>query len=118
VGLLRPAPRELNWYRAVLAQGWKRQLRRMFGAVGAPIERLVRVRIGSVRLDGLVSGRARLLKAPEVRVLGTGSRPHPPIAGRPRPAKRKVRRLAARDRHGPPRTVRDSAGLDGTGRHI
>ena len=73
VGLLRPVPApDLTWYRAVLAQGWKRQLRRMFGAVGAPIERLVRVRIGAVRLDGLVSGRARLLKAPEVRVLGTG----------------------------------------------
>ena len=73
VGLLRPPPApDLVWYRAVLAQGWKRQLRRMFGAVGTPIERLVRVRIGPVRLDGLVSGRARLLKAPEVRALGTG----------------------------------------------
>ena len=44
-------------------QGWKRQLRRMFGAVDAPIERLVRVRIGPVRLDGLRSaarsGRSR-----------------------------------------------------------
>jgi 23S rRNA pseudouridine2605 synthase len=88
VGLLRPAPPELTWYRAVLAQGWKRQLRRMFGAVGAPIERLVRVRIGAVRLDGLVSGRARLLKAPEVRVLGTGvaapPRRSPSGPGRPR----------------------------------
>ncbi|HEX5589702.1 MAG TPA: pseudouridine synthase [Candidatus Limnocylindrales bacterium] len=74
-GLLDPpAPPggEVTWYRAVLAQGWKRQLRRMFAAVGAPIERLVRVRIGSVRLDGLRSGRARLLKAPEIRALGTG----------------------------------------------
>ena len=80
VGLLRPTPApDLVWYRAVLAQGWKRQLRRMFGAVEAPIERLVRVRIGAVRLDGLVSGRARLLKAPEVRALGTG------VAAAPRP---------------------------------
>ena len=45
----------------------------MFGAVGAPIERLVRVRIGPVRLDELKSGRARRLRAPEVRGLGAGA---------------------------------------------
>jgi hypothetical protein len=45
----------------------------MFGAVGAPIERLVRVRIGPVRLDDLPSGRARRLRAPEVRGLGAGA---------------------------------------------
>ena len=71
--LLRPAPRAgLAWYRATLRQGWKRQLRRMFGAVEAPIERLVRVRIGPVRIDGLPSGRVRPLKAPEVRGLASG----------------------------------------------
>ena len=71
--LLRPVPpTDLVWYRATLAQGWKRQLRRMFGAVGAPIHRLVRVRIGPVRIDGLRSGGVRPLKAPEVRGLGAG----------------------------------------------
>lgn len=73
VELLSPRPSELHWYRAILAQGWKRQLRRMFGAVGAPIERLVRVRIGPVRLEDLPSGRARRLRAPEVRGLGAGA---------------------------------------------
>jgi 23S rRNA pseudouridine2605 synthase len=67
-----PAPPGLAWYRATLRQGWKRQLRRMFGAVEAPIERLVRVRIGPVRIDGLRSGRVRPLKAPEVRGLAGG----------------------------------------------
>ena len=91
VGLLDPVPSpELTWYRTVLAQGWKRQLRRMFGAVGAPIQRLVRVRIGTVRLDGLRTGRARLLKAPEIRQLGTvpGTPPARPAsvpAGGPSP---------------------------------
>jgi 23S rRNA pseudouridine2605 synthase len=70
--LVRPAPPELAWYRATLTQGWKRQLRRMFGAVGAPVARLVRVRIGPVRIDGLRSGATRPLKAPEVRGLGAG----------------------------------------------
>jgi len=67
-----PAPAGLTWYRAVLRQGWKRQLRRMFGAVETPIERLVRIRIGPVRIDGLRSGRIRPLKAPEVRGLAGG----------------------------------------------
>ena len=83
VGLLDPAPSpELVWYRGVLAQGWKRQLRRMFAAVGAPIVRLVRVRIGTVRVDGLPTGRARLLKAPEIRQLGTVPGCQPPVRGR------------------------------------
>src|SRR6185295_15302357 len=64
-----PADPRLMWYRATLSQGWKRQLRRMFGAVGAPVLRLVRVRIGTVRLGDLRSGRARSLKAPEIREL-------------------------------------------------
>jgi 23S rRNA pseudouridine2605 synthase len=77
VGRLRsvldpPAPAGLTWYRAVLRQGWKRQLRRMFGAVDTPIERLVRIRIGPVRIEGLRSGRIRPLKAPEVRGLAGG----------------------------------------------
>lgn len=72
VELLRPVPPDLHWYRATLTQGWKRQLRRMFGAVGAPVQRLVRVRIGPVRIDGLKSGSIRALKAPEVRGLGSG----------------------------------------------
>ncbi|HET9681188.1 MAG TPA: pseudouridine synthase [Candidatus Limnocylindrales bacterium] len=63
-----PDPR-LTWYRASLRQGWKRQLRRMFGAVQAPIERLVRVGIGPVRLADLRSGDVRRLREPEIRAL-------------------------------------------------
>jgi len=85
--VLDPGPDPgLVWYRATLGQGWKRQLRRMFGAVDAPVARLVRVRIGSVWLRDLRSGRARALKAPEVRALGTGAagprRDPPRSAGR------------------------------------
>lgn len=82
VGILDPVPSpDYVWYRAVLAQGWKRQLRRMFASVGAPIQRLVRVRIGTVRVDGLRTGRARLLKAPEIRQLGTVPGTQPPRKG-------------------------------------
>jgi 23S rRNA pseudouridine2605 synthase len=80
--LLVPPPPPLVWYRATLRQGRKRQLRRMFGAVGSPIERLVRVRIGTTRLDRLRSGEIRPLSAAEVRALGAGFDPATP----PRPA--------------------------------
>lgn len=55
----------LAWYRATLTQGWKRQLRRMFAAVDAPVARLVRVRIGTLRLDDLRLGEVRELSARE-----------------------------------------------------
>jgi 16S rRNA U516 pseudouridylate synthase RsuA-like enzyme len=44
----------------------------MFAATGMPVERLVRIRIGPVRIDGLRSGRVRPLKAPEIRSLAAG----------------------------------------------
>ena len=46
--------------------------RRMFAANGAPIARLVRVRIGTVRLGTLRAGAVRPLTAAEVRTLGAG----------------------------------------------
>ncbi len=70
--VLDPRPPELAWYRATLTQGWKRQLRRMFAAVSAPVTRLARVRIGTVRLDDLASGGIRPLTAAEIRSLGAG----------------------------------------------
>jgi len=76
----RPDP-DLAWYQATLTQGWKRQLRRMFGAVGAPIERLVRVRIGGVRLGNLRSGATRPLRPEDV------TRPAQALSPRPRQAK-------------------------------
>jgi 23S rRNA pseudouridine2605 synthase len=71
-GLLSPLPPPLAWYRATLRQGWKRQIRRMFAALGVPVERLVRVRIGPVRLETLPSGSVRPLTAQEIRALGAG----------------------------------------------
>jgi 23S rRNA pseudouridine2605 synthase len=69
-GLIKPVAGSLTWYRGTLRQGWKRQVRRMFAAIGEPVGRLVRVRIGPVRLDGLASGDARELRAAEIRALG------------------------------------------------
>ncbi len=77
--LVQPPPaRDLAWYRVVLAHGWKRQVRRMLVGVGAPVARLVRVRVGTLRLD-VPSGGARLLSAAEARRLGASSlRERPP----------------------------------------
>jgi 23S rRNA pseudouridine2605 synthase len=87
VELLVPPPADLAWYRATLRQGRKRQLRRMFGAVGAPIARLVRVRIGPVRLERLRSGDVRPLSLAEVRALASGGpRDSVSPAGGPRAA--------------------------------
>jgi len=75
VDLLDPPPdAHLTWVRVTIHQGWKRQLRRMFGGVGAPVRRLVRVRIGTLRLDTMASGEVRRLSPAEVRRLGRPSR--------------------------------------------
>ncbi|HUG47242.1 MAG TPA: (d)CMP kinase [Candidatus Limnocylindria bacterium] len=69
-GVLEPASGpDPVWYRAVLRQGWKRQLRRMFGAVGAPVARLVRVRLGPLELGALRPGGLRELEEDEVAAL-------------------------------------------------
>jgi 23S rRNA pseudouridine2605 synthase len=69
--LLHPRPAAgLAWYRVVLTHGWKRQVRRMFAAVGAAVVRLVRVRVGTLQLD-IPSGGVRSLAPGEVRRLGT-----------------------------------------------
>jgi cytidylate kinase len=70
-----PSLRDVVWYRAVLRQGWRRQLRRMFAAVGSPVERLVRVRVGTVRLGAMRSGEVR-----ELTVSERGSLEAPPRA--------------------------------------
>jgi 23S rRNA pseudouridine2605 synthase len=50
----------------VIHEGRKRQVRLMCLAVGHPVKRLKRVRIGSLRLKGLRAGEARMLGKKEV----------------------------------------------------
>ena len=72
--LLEPPHPEYRWYRVVLAQGWKRQIRRMFEAVGMPVRRLVRVRVGSLKLTDLKVGESRRLTHQEVTMLASSAR--------------------------------------------
>ena len=81
---LAPPPSPEGWYRVTIAQGWRRQLRRMFAAVGVPVHRLVRVRIGSLWLAGLAPGETRELEPGEIRRLGGPSAGGTPGATAPR----------------------------------
>lgn len=56
--------------RIVLREGRNREVRRMCAAVGHPVERLVRTRIGPLAEVGLAPGEWRLLSLAEARTLG------------------------------------------------
>ena len=55
--------------RVTLHEGKKNQIRRMFALIDAPVLRLVRVAIGSLKLDDLQPGGYRSLSAREVEAL-------------------------------------------------
>jgi 23S rRNA pseudouridine2605 synthase len=52
-----------------LVEGRKRQVRRMFHAIGAPVKRLIRQRIGPLVLGQLPRGKTRLLTQTEIAAL-------------------------------------------------
>jgi pseudouridine synthase len=56
-----------------LGEGRKREVRRLFEAVGGNVERLVRTRFGSLALDGLHEGEWRALRPGEVAELERGA---------------------------------------------
>ncbi len=63
--------------RIVIHEGRNRQVRRMCDAVGHPVRRLVRTRIGPLRDPSLRPGTYRLLSAEEVRSLSAAAEaPH------------------------------------------
>lgn len=65
------------WLRVRVAEGRKREVRRIFAAVGAQARRLVRTAFGSLTLAGLASGAWRRLEPGEVRALVGASGPGP-----------------------------------------
>jgi 23S rRNA pseudouridine2605 synthase len=52
-----------------MTEGRKREVRRLLAAVGLPVTRLVRVRIGPIRLGRLKPGERRDLTADELLAL-------------------------------------------------
>jgi len=61
-----PAGEAGIWYEVVLFEGKKRQVRRLFEALGVSIRRLVRTQFGSVRLGDLAPGAIRPLTEREL----------------------------------------------------
>jgi 23S rRNA pseudouridine2605 synthase len=79
VGVLSPGV-----LRLVIHEGKNRQVRRMCDAVGHPVRRLVRTRIGTLRDTGLAPGHWRPLSGAEVRGLAGAAVPRPQQRPRPR----------------------------------
>ena len=75
-GLTAPAKVALvhpNVVRLVIHEGRNRQVRRMCAAIGHPVLRLVRVRIGSLVIGSLAPGQWRVLDGSEVRGLAAAA---------------------------------------------
>lgn len=77
-----------TWLRVVLREGRKRQIRRTGAMLGHPVHRLIRVRIGPVRLGDLKPGHWRRLTAAEVRALRSAGPPSSPRQTRRRSKRR------------------------------
>ena len=57
------------WLRVRIGEGRKREVRRLFAALGADVDRLVRTRIGTLGIAGLRTGQWRYLRPAEVAAL-------------------------------------------------
>ncbi len=66
---LPPPARNESWLRVILHEGKKREVRHLGAALGHPVKRLVRVRIGPVQLGALPPGEWRGLQEQEIREL-------------------------------------------------
>src|ERR1041385_5642945 len=74
----KPAPADVRfesaqgkgaWLRVVMGEGRKRQIREICKQLGLPIVRILRVRLGSLRLDNLKARQWRYLTAKEIEEL-------------------------------------------------
>lgn len=75
-----------TWLKVVMREGKKRQIRRVAAALGHPVLRLIRVRIGPLEVQNLKPGEWRELTGAEVRALraaARGSRPRQSTRKRP-----------------------------------
>lgn len=76
------ADRDGLWLRFVIHEGRRRQVRRMCDAVGLTVRRLIRVRIGPLRLGDLPPGKSRRLTPREVEALRASARVAPSVVPR------------------------------------
>jgi 23S rRNA pseudouridine2605 synthase len=71
-----------NVLRLVIHEGRNRQVRRMCAAIGHPVVRLVRVRIGTLVIGALAPGQWRALDGDEVRAMAAAAAAGPPSGRR------------------------------------
>ena len=86
VDVLR-AEKNTTWLKVVMHEGRKRQIRRMAVVLGHRVRKLIRVRIGPIRLGQLKPGQWRLLAEQELKDLQTARR-RPARKPSPKPPKR------------------------------
>jgi 23S rRNA pseudouridine2605 synthase len=97
------------WIEISVTEGKNREVRRMCEAVGLPVEKLIRVALGPLRLGKLPPGAWRTLDAEEVAALHAELRQRPSTAARTRVApteNRRARNLGSGDRRARKRSVR------------
>jgi 23S rRNA pseudouridine2605 synthase len=80
------------WYRVTLTEGRNRQIRRMFEQIGHHVEKIRRIRYGSLELD-LEPGKWRFLKTREIAEL-RNPRPARPAAAQATPEAAQTRRIS------------------------
>ncbi|MEW5940717.1 MAG: pseudouridine synthase [Chloroflexota bacterium] len=80
------------WLRVVMGEGRKRQIREICAQLGLPVVRIVRERIGSLRLGRLKSREWRFLSEEEVEALKNPGREKKPTSKKPRFQKRRPAR--------------------------
>lgn len=80
-----------TWLKVIMHEGRKHEIRDIGIALGMPVQRLIRVRLGTVLLGALKPGEWRELTTAEVASLRTGERPKPkrfPASRKPSPPRR------------------------------
>ena len=82
------------WVRVVMGEGRKRQIRETCAQLGLPVVRILRVRIGALRLGNMRARQWRFLTAQEVQALKTGEK----VVAEKKPGARAVKRGFSRNR--------------------
>lgn len=59
----------------IIHEGRKRQVRKMFAAIGSPVKRLIRIAYGNLQLGGLSKGKFRYLSKKDIKKLFSGKIP-------------------------------------------
>jgi len=69
---------EGTWLRVIMREGRKRQIRRIASMLGHPVQRIIRVRIGTLRLGNLKPGQWRYVTDQELADLRSEISQHKP----------------------------------------